>query len=136
MCKAMSREIKFRYIWQHKESGQFKVEIQTLEEIEGEDSWQGPRPYNLVSRDQYTGLKDESNSEVFEGDILKWNHGDGYFEVRWYRSGWGMFSKLFSRFGFPEGRACDSVHALGYAETSTIIGNIHQNQELLRDNAP
>jgi len=80
---------------------------------------------------QFTGLLDKNGVEIFEGDILKWDHGDHVLEVRWYRSGWGYFSKLFSRFGLPEGDTCESIHARGYAESSVIVGNIYENPELL-----
>jgi hypothetical protein len=69
------REIKFRYIWRGIEDGHMATEIVPLECLEG----RGDRPrfgfdntsWELVARDQYTGLKDCDGTEIYEGDVVR-----------------------------------------------------------------
>jgi len=69
---------------------------------------------------QYTGLKDASGFEIYEGDILQ---GDGVFEVIFHDSAWWLFSVL------------DKTEQWSFAECNIpkcqIIGNIHETPELL-----
>jgi uncharacterized phage protein (TIGR01671 family) len=75
---------------------------------------------DLETVGQYTGLKDASGFEIYEGDILQ---GDGVFEVIFHDSAWWLFSVL------------DKTEQWSFAECNIpkcqIIGNIHETPELL-----
>lgn len=74
---------------------------------------------------QYTGLKDKDGREIYEGDILSCGNGNVPSQILWVDDygGWGVknlvrnemhpLDKHFKRF------------------IGTVIGNIHDNPELL-----
>lgn len=83
-----------------------------------------PLPNTTVM--QYTGLKDKNGKEIYEGDFVARQEHDGcevYFEagkIVWYESSWCI-------------QFIDETLSLEeyYPETGMIIGNIHENSELL-----
>lgn len=78
---------------------------------------------------QYTGLKDKNGKRIFEGDIIGTRYDSLYPDhvtvevVKWFRNGWAIQEGDY----MPDSLTEDGI--LPYSE---IIGNIHDNPELLK----
>ena len=72
---------------------------------------------------QYTGLKDKNGLKIFEGDIVKMCNGDN------------LVCLWFDRFcQFILKTSPDSqVWVTGFPKSTEVIGNIHDNPELLTE---
>lgn len=90
---------------------------------------------------QYTGLTDKNDKKIFEGDILKYAK-DGYsflYVVLWSDefAGWitvlskeyTIYKKYYTTTIDVDGETMDCWD--GWKEYYEIIGNIHDNKELL-----
>lgn len=77
---------------------------------------------------QYTGLTDKNGVKIFEGDILGSHYDDGCPEdvtieiIVWSENGWGL--------EIPGGDVAPVLDDGGFPH-SEVIGNIHDNPELL-----
>lgn len=116
----MMREIKFR-AWDN--NGRFVfvqlnniaplVDFDRLIDIKELDIWQ-----------QYTGLKDKNDTEIYEGDIVKSDYMLGVVEFMD-----GMFCVSF----WDEGDAVGEIDSFFKSEhTYEVIGNIYQDGKLLK----
>ena len=115
----MTRELKFRaWVKENKEWLYTDLEITEYDFCRNE-IWLDYE--DCTSIEQYTGLKDKNGKEIYEGDIIDYN-SDG--QSIWYVKYNAPHYELIDEYGFTMFLE-DSPH-------QTIIGNIHENPELLK----
>ena len=109
------REIKFR-TWD-KKSGMCYFSLKDMWEFDSKPN----KKFEDMKWIQYTGLKDITGKEIYDGDILEYNNVISVVEWNWYR--WVI------RF------IGDNSISLGNsAVVAKIIGNIYETPELLGNN--
>lgn len=125
-----SREIKFKYIFQHEETGRMCSIIFDYSQIfNGECKAQCERltGYFIVSKNQYTGLNDKNGKEIYEGDIVSsfkkpYEDALSINKVEFKKGGWSLVCKGKN----------DIPLFLYNPEHLKVTGNIFENPELLQ----
>ena len=132
-------EIKFRVPVTHYETGEFnRFLYETLEKgifMFNECMRDFPRELVIGKEEQFTGLYDKNGKEIYEGDVLKAIAPRGFiFRVFGVAGGFviNAFQDEITMLRFAEPIA--NMQTAGYIqEHCEVIGNIHENPELLND---
>jgi hypothetical protein len=91
-------------------------------DYDNKDTWHEGGPITI---EHFTGRKDKNGVEIFDGDI--WKRGGFVAVVVFEFSGWGLSKAPSSDcYQYP------AFHS--NAASGEIIGNIHENPELLEGN--
>jgi uncharacterized phage protein (TIGR01671 family) len=134
------REIKVRYTFKHVGTGNIEKKIYTLSQLEVKNTkelspcFNVGYGYELVGRDEYTGLKDKNGKEIYEGYICK--DGNTFYQIIWIDRLAKYCAKVIkSEYALVR----DMPFALqqyvidGTLECKLeIIGNIYENPELIK----
>ena len=85
---------------------------------------------------QFTGLTDKNGKKIFEGDIVRGRHWTSYNDknpedFHPWRVDWSEKSGLITFVDSPTTKARLSIHDFADFGEVEVIGNIHDNPELL-----
>lgn len=115
------REIKFRgYNGEKWLFGNLDIDYKTKQAAISDDRW-WRHPVRFKTVGQFTGLCDSDGREIYEGDVIKLDND--VYTVSWakYSACWFVDLKNFG----------PSLFTQYHAGKSIVIGNIHDNPELL-----
>ena len=127
------REIKFEYIYKLSlpdMEDDFIKKVYTLKEIE--ESYPEDldiEHYAIIAKRQYTGLKDKNGVDIYEGDILL-KQGIGKFKEINEKS----IIKILNGNTYSYYDPSDKELISNIIYSIEVIGNIYENQELLKGN--
>jgi len=120
------REIKFNF-W-----------VKSIKEIWRWERVKMEHPFQIFFLDedfiplQYTGLKDKNGKEIYEGDVFKFHPSKEWKGTEPDNPCFVFWADSLSAFMFYVGTPEMST-LLPPSESIEIIGNVHENPELLRE---
>lgn len=118
----MSRPIKFR-LWSDREQKMSSPYDGDLITWHSPSNWR--MHYDVM---QFTGLTDKNGKEICEGDIVRLPDSMTNKESGYYRD--EPIQKIVFKLGSFRAEFVDTMFYL-YADKSEILGNIHENPDLL-----
>lgn len=127
------REIKFR-AWDEREEdcyGQavtpkYIYDIQNTYDNEQGYSFEEVLETDGLIIEQFTGLHDKNGKEIYEGDVVRITAFEDDGDIFIHRIYWNDASASFKTYGRTDGWDMTVT-----PESTEIIGNIHENPELL-----
>lgn len=136
----MNREIKFR-VWDSKNSVWCMVSLQALFwNSSGNGGWSEDAKLSLNGPEkefifqQFTGLKDKTGREIYEGDIIEFTNSE-WGEDEKFKSQVFFVGSSFNVWadGHINGDLCASLDDESWDfDNLKVIGNIFENSELLK----
>ena len=118
------RELKFR-AWSKSEKKMiYNIQNEFEERIElGMDCFSDYLKNDDFIVEQYTGIKDKNGKEIYEGDIVSKHNSDTKGVVKQVKDGqWAIYWD-----NVPDGYYV----LFKYSDWCEVVGNIHENNELL-----
>ena len=94
------------------------------------DHWSGCR-INPDTVGQFTGLLDRNGKEIYEGDIIKVDEFAMPCEVIWYEKTASFQLRYHVDGGFNIPKDALGLWVQDYKDVIAVIGNIHDNPELI-----
>ena len=106
------------------------ITIPVYDKVDGEYLGDNVLGLNQVTLMQSTGLLDKNGKEIFENDIVEWEHKDTGQLVR----GIVKYDTELGFWGMTDVRFND-LTAIGYLANQrvTVLGNIYENKDLVEE---
>lgn len=117
------RDIKFR-AWS-KMFERYYQDVQNVYDDDIGENFQGAIENKCLIVEQYTGLKDKNGVEIYENDVIRCSRGCPH-KVVWEEERGGMFGG-----GMPGWYLSGLDEGYAWTNSEEVIGNVHQNADLL-----